>query len=220
MKSTIALTIKCLILSGLIIAGCTIAETIDFNLDFSGTRTVEFQYRALSEDGSKSNRDNPVPYGLRYIDSISNYVDNVSNFTIDTSDYEMAKVSYDFTAAGPQIKDLEKYNYFIHKMPEELQWYFKDRPNTFNAINKNQVLWNAVQKNLDGINNESLKKLSDDHDGITSITKLNFERTIKEIQPQLEEIFISLDRKSITADIKMDDVYKLKRANEVIITFD
>lgn len=220
MKSTIVLTIKCLVLSGLIIAGCTIAETIDFNFDFSGTRTVEFQYRELSEDGFVSNEDNPMPHGLRYIDSISHWVDNVSNFQIDTSDYEMAKLTYDFTEKGLQVNNQKRYTHFVDKMPEEMQWYFKERPNTFKVLNENQVLWNAVHRNVHDIDFESLMKLSSDHEDITTVTTLNFERTIKDIQPKLEELFISPDRKSLTTEINLDEVFELKRANEVIITFD
>ena len=220
MNSTFVLTLRCLVLSGLIIAGCTIAETFDFNFDFSGTRTVEFQYRELSEDGYRTDSDNPIPHGLRYIDSLSHWVDNVSNFTIDTSDFEMAKLTYDFTSEGLQINNQERYDYFVKKMPDEIKWYFKERPNTFKVISDNEVLWKAVQKNVNEMDLATLEKLSTYHEGISSIATLNFERKIKDVKPITDDIIISLDRKSLTAEVNLDDVFEFKRANEVVITFE
>jgi len=221
MKSVFVLTLKCLVLSGLIITGCTIAERIDFNLDFSGTRTVEFEYLSITKDGMKyEEKDKEILSSLGYIDSIAQWMDNVSNVQIDTSDAEMAVLTYDFNSSGPLIKNQEKYNFFVNKLPENMRWYFNERPNTFRVINENQILWNGIQQKIDEIDLKTREEKSAYHVGVSSGTTLRFERKIKDITPQIEEMVISQDRKSVTAEIDIDKIFDLKQPNEVIITFE
>jgi len=220
MKSTIVLTLQCLAFSALIAFGCNIAETVNFNFDFSGTKTVEFQYRSLSEDGVTFEDKGDFSKSLNLIDSIAVLMDNISSFKIDTSDQEMAKLSYAFSANDLVIKNQDKYDYFVNRMPKEMQWYFAERPNTFKVLNKNQVRWRALTKSINNLAEGDMEKLKEDLSGISTGSIFNFERSIKDIEPMLTEFELSADRKSLTAEVNLEDILNAKRPNDVIITFE
>jgi len=224
MNSTFVLTIRCLIFSAIIAGGCMIAETIDFNFDFSGTKTIEFPYRDGKENilqrltTDNIGNQNKSQFTLAYIDSAFQWVDNVSNLKIDTSDFDLAKISFDFNAEGPQIKDKVKYNYFNSKLPEELQWYFEHRPNMFNSINKNQLIWKAADIDQLKMGLREHLDLSEHLKSVETITTLNFPRKIKNVSS--DRIIISPDRKTLKTKVDLSEVANLDRMNEVLITFE
>ena len=222
MKSTFVLTAKCLVLAAVIVGGCAISEIIDFNLDFSGSKSISFQYREADEKSSESGEvtfesaASIIP--LAHIDSAFQWVDHVSNLKIDTSDFEVAVVSYDFEAPGPKIKNEVEYNKFVNQMPEGFRWYFKHRPNTFRKLSDNKIMWKRLDKDLSIISDNEKEALLEELDDVECETTLRFGKAIQLINDST--IVIGADKKTIQSSIDLGDVVKLKRKNDIILSFE
>lgn len=214
MYTEIGNTLKWLAVGLLLWIGCSIKEHISFDINYSGIRTIEFQYHDNGEYLFNTDDNNKAhwPEVLDLIEEAFLYTDNASALTIDTTHCDIAKIQYRFENGGLTVREPSQFLSVLHRMPDQLKWYFDHQPNQLKVLDHNSVQWDKFPQSLTRENKEGALE------GIEVQTILEFAKPIKSISDP--SINIANDRKTIEAIINTDDLIKIKSPREVVIVFE